>query len=83
MCFSFPYLVHVFLEEVLELSTPCLGWKGKLLLFFPKADKGDVDDWSLYLLNVDFFMIRRLIKDFKSDIVFSACFAYDINSCYI
>jgi hypothetical protein len=25
-------------------------------------------------------MIWRLIKDFKSDIVFSACFDYDIDS---
>ena len=28
-------------------------------------------------------MIWRLLKDFKSDIVFSACFAYDIDSYYI
>jgi len=71
------------LEGVLELSTSCLGWKRELVLFFAEADKGDVDDWSLYLLIVDSFMIWRLIKDFKSDIMFSACFAYDIDACYI
>ena len=31
----------------------------------------------------DFFMFWRLIKDFKSDIVFSACFDYDIDTYYI
>ena len=35
---------------------------------------------SLYLLIGDFFMNWRLIKDFKFDIVFSACFDYDIDS---
>ena len=38
---------------------------------------------SLYSLIGDFFMIWRLIKDFKSDILFSACFDYDINTYYI
>ena len=28
-------------------------------------------------------MIWRLMKDFKSDIVFSACFDYDIDAHYI
>jgi hypothetical protein len=34
---------------------------------------------SLYSLIRDCFMIWRLIKDFKSDIVFSAGFDYDID----
>ena len=36
-----------------------------------------------YSLIGDFFMIWRQIKDFKSDIVFSACFDYDIDTYYI
>ena len=35
---------------------------------------------SQYLLVGDFFMIWRLIKDFKSDIVFSVGFDYDIDT---
>ena len=36
----------------------------------------------VYLLIGDFFMIWRLIKDFKSDIVLSAGFDYDIDVLY-
>ena len=38
---------------------------------------------SLYSLIEDSFMIWRLIKDFKFDIMFSACFDYDIDTYYI
>ena len=38
---------------------------------------------SLYSLIRDFFMIWRLIKDFKSHVVFSAGFDYDIDAYYI
>lgn len=38
---------------------------------------------SLYLLIGDFFMIWRLIKDFKSGIVFNAGFDYDVDIIYI
>ena len=38
---------------------------------------------SLYSLIEDFFMILRLIKDFKSNVVFSASFDYDIDTYYI
>ena len=34
---------------------------------------------SLYSLIGDFFMIWRVIKDFKSNIMFSASFDYDID----
>ena len=37
----------------------------------------------LYSLIGDFFMIWRLVKDFKSNTVFSACFNYDIAIYYI
>ena len=40
-------------------------------------------DLSLYSLIRDFFMIWRLIKDFKSYIVLSARFDYDIDTYYI
>ena len=38
---------------------------------------------SLYSLIGDLFMIWRQIKDFKSDVVFSAGFDYDIDTYYI
>ena len=38
---------------------------------------------SLYLLIRDSFKIWRLIKYFKSDIMLSTCFDYDIDICYI
>ena len=38
---------------------------------------------SLYSLIRDIFMIWRLIKDFKSDIVLSESFDYDIDTLYI
>lgn len=38
---------------------------------------------SIYLLIGDFFIIWRLLKDFKSEIVFSASFDYDIDTYYI
>ena len=38
---------------------------------------------SLYSLIGDIFMIWRLIKDFKSDIVLSESFDYDIDTLYI
>ena len=34
-------------------------------------------------INWRYFMIWRLIKDFKFDIVFSTCFDYDIETYYI
>ena len=42
-----------------------------------------LDDISLYSLIGDFFLIWRLIKDFKSDVMFSAGFDYDIDTYYI
>ena len=42
-----------------------------------------ISSQSLYSLIGDFYLIRRLIKDFKSDIVFSAGFDYDIDTYYI
>ena len=38
---------------------------------------------SLYSLIGDFFMIWKLIKDSKSDVVFSASFDWDIDTYYI
>ena len=37
---------------------------------------------SLYSLIGDCFMVCRLIKDFKSDVMFSAGFDYDIGTYY-
>ena len=36
--------------------------------------------WSLYSLIRDFLTIWKLINDFKSNIVFSASFDYDIDA---
>jgi hypothetical protein len=38
---------------------------------------------SLYSLIGDFFIIWRLMNDFKSEIVFSADFDYDLDTYYI
>ena len=49
---------------------------GNKCFFFPQ-------ELSLYSSIGDFFMIWRLIKDFKSNIVFSVGFDYDIGTYYV
>ena len=71
----------------LTWSAP-LGWDGGLpkeqsiLSIFLSSIPAIVARITIFLRR-DFPMIWRIIKDFKSDIVFSAGFDHDIDSYYI